>query len=220
MAGDALSFTYGETLKTLFEETNNPIFVWREISFRMGASEPLPQWVTDYLLACAARLNAAESGEEDVKTVLPGVFGFELRRGPGNPLSAVARASHDRLYALEFSAAILRGEKPSEARDSAYNRCSRTANGDEKTLRERLKKFFSVDQFHSTNTDWKRTIILWLLKHPEYIPELPSSEPFLNIVLQNRSLFPATKRLEVKSVPGMGRIARDPDDPPGDNSGK
>jgi hypothetical protein len=220
MSDDALIITYGETLKTRFEETNNPVFVWREIGFCIGASAPLPQWVTSYLLACSVRLKAAESGAEDIKTVLPDVFGFELRRGPGNPLSAVARISHDERYALEFSAAILRGEKPDKARESAYNKCSRKGNADEKTLRERLKNFFSEKRFHPTNKEWKITIINWLLEHPEYISELPLGEPPLNIVLENMSLFPTVKRLEVKSGPGFGRIARRPDNPPGDKAGK
>ena len=60
MAEDALSFTFGKTL-TLFEETDNPVFAWREVGFRIRANEPLPAWVNEYLASCADRLEVAES---------------------------------------------------------------------------------------------------------------------------------------------------------------
>ena len=174
MAEDALSFTFGKTLQTLFEETGNPVFVWREIGFRIRANEPLPAWVNQYLGDCADRLEAAEAGRLNVKNALPGVFGFDLRRGPGSPLAEIERANRDQQFALEFAAAILRDQRPVDARDSAFNKCARNEDDvDEKTLRTRLTKFFSIAHFGVTATEWKKIVISWLLNHPEYIAFCP-----------------------------------------------
>jgi hypothetical protein len=189
--GEVLTVDFAPKLEEVFERTGNPVFAWLEVKGRLDSGEPFPAWVNEYFRGCVGRMFDPGAQKSDTREALPRIFGFESGKGKGRggPLTAPAdRERHER-FAVAFTALILKGATPKEAREDAYNQCDAEGDADDTTLRRRLKSFFGVEKYPQDNKGWRKVIVNFLLNHPVYnlkYPELPN--PFA-LVAANLDLF-------------------------------
>jgi hypothetical protein len=126
-----------DSARKSFESTGNPHYAWKAIDCCIkNELVVFPPWLTMYLGQCAQRMLSGKAMQAaDLRKVLPWVFGFPQKHGPGkllNPYFGTRRLS----FSLEFANRILNGESPATAKRNACNAAftGKDAEVDDKTL--------------------------------------------------------------------------------------
>jgi hypothetical protein len=153
-------------LRDLWQDTDNPYYAWEAINICARHKCAFPDWVQSYLEQCAKRMMDAgkSKASNDLRAILPGVFGFPKKRGPGHPLRPDGDEDGSYMFAaIVFAVAIGDGQKPSQALHKASETLDQPLadNIDDKTLLEHIKKFFGVKKAPRSNADWKGLIDSW-----------------------------------------------------------
>jgi hypothetical protein len=154
------------TARFFWEDTQNPAFVWRaiEICISPDTQAEFPTWVRQYLADCARRMFSPASIEKsDLRKALPGIMGFALKRGPGNPLN-LGTDDQFVLPAMKFAIEIEKGAKPTDALRAASESLDPAGRTNEKTLQLHIKRYFSLAKAPRTNAEWKRAIRAWYIE--------------------------------------------------------
>jgi hypothetical protein len=104
-----------EGARGVFADTANPYFAWWALDVCLEHKKEIPDWLATYLMRCAERIKSDDAKKGGLREVLPWVFGFSKKVGPGNSLDPY-RDSPDRMrLAIKFAIKIEQGEKPSAA---------------------------------------------------------------------------------------------------------
>jgi hypothetical protein len=201
MSKATLIVDFSSRAQQCFETTGNPAFAWHELGQRIAAKEPIPQWILDYLLSCAQRMfDPGTNNTEDTRKALPAIFGFPAAMGRGGPLSAINDLGKREPFAMAFASAILNGEAPSAARDTAFNQLDYDGDPDDKTLRVWLKAFFEVKQFPTSNQGWRLVVVPWLINHPQYSSRYPNLPNLNSLLSAHRALFPGIRTIQLRDT--------------------
>jgi hypothetical protein len=134
-----------DSARKSFEGTGNPHYVWKAI--RCCIENELlvfPPWLTIYLAQCSERMLSEKAMQTpDVRKVLPWVFGFPQKPGPGKLLNPYLGIERFR-FAAEFARRVLDGENLATARRDACNAAftGKRAEVDDKTLKRWLLESF------------------------------------------------------------------------------
>jgi hypothetical protein len=152
-------------LNTYFEDlvdTGNPYYAWLTIELCIKHEKEFPNWLRRYLLQCAERMQSGDAKKTgDLRKVLPWVFGFSKKSGPGSlldPDKDVAGTIERRGFAFHFATKIEQGERPSTALVSACNETFDQRRADkinEKTLRSWIVKEFGLKRWPHTPAEWE-----------------------------------------------------------------
>jgi hypothetical protein len=146
-----------------YTETGNPYFAWEAIKVCNTHSKPYPDWLRAYLGDCANRMTSPEAaaGGHDLRKVLPRIFGFPNKRGPGNLLNPTEGAEQLCDFAYKFAFRVLKGQRATAAmRDACIEAFDGTmAETDEKTLRRGLCHVFDLKEWPTDQTQWKTIFI-------------------------------------------------------------
>ena len=142
-------------------DTGNPHYVWFAIKICTEHKKPLPEWILAYLADCADRMlsDEARAGGHDLRKMLPWIFGFPSKRGPGNLLDPDREEPKGALnFALRFATHIELGKSPTAAMREACNDAFKGENvdADEKTLRRWLLKQFDLKKWPASAELWKK----------------------------------------------------------------
>jgi hypothetical protein len=154
---------------TGLKETGNPYYAWLAILTCIGHDKVYPEWVIAYLYQCSERMISDKAQKsKDLGRILPWVFDFPNKRGPGRLLNPDLGGSPDRrlfpmrfadlLFPLRFAIRIAEGEEPAEAMRNACNDAfdKKTADKvDDKTLRRWLLKDFGLKERPASAQEWK-----------------------------------------------------------------
>jgi hypothetical protein len=198
MSEATLIVDFSSRAQQCFETTCNPAFAWHELGQRIAAKEPIPQWILDYLLSCAQRMSDPGINRDDTRKVLRFIFGFPAAMGRGGPLSAINDFVKHEPFAMAFASAILKGEVPSAARNSAFNQSRYDGDPDDKTLRGWLRAFLEVKESPGSNKGWRRIVVPWLIDHPQSTSRYPNL-PNLNSLLSSyRALYPGIRTIQLR----------------------
>jgi hypothetical protein len=141
-----------------WEVTASPAYVWQAIDICRKHRRDFPDWVLDYLAACARRLLSNEARcSTDLRKVLPWALGFPAKRGPGRPLDPDPAKADRLLFAVKFAIEIENGKKPAAAiKDACSAFDARVADSvDDKTLRRWLREEFDLTRTPRSATEWK-----------------------------------------------------------------
>jgi hypothetical protein len=143
-----------EIVRRTFEWSGNPYYVWYAIYDCINTNTTFPDWIVAYLSQCSERMMSEKAGRaSDLRKVLPWVFGFPRKHGPGNLLNP--QGNPERLsFALEFGTRVLNGEDPVRARRDACNAVfdGKDAEVDDKTLVRWLLDVFGVKKAPKNTT--------------------------------------------------------------------
>ena len=138
---------------------------------------------------------------EDTRKALPAIFGFATEMGRGGPLSAIKELVKHEKFAMAFASAILKGDSPRAARDTAFNQLEPAGDTDDKTLRMWLKAFFGVvEELPTSNKGWLLIVIPWLIKHPQYSSRYPNLPSSISLLFSNRASFPGIRTIQLRDV--------------------
>jgi hypothetical protein len=130
-----------------------------------------PDWVRDYLLACARQMISPKSARaKDLRAVLPSILGFPpAKRGPGHLLQPYGDSKEGdyMVLATAFAVEIGKGEKPSDALANALNGLpptifSRLDNKDNGLLMKHITECFGMQKRPRSNAGWRRVIHVWI----------------------------------------------------------
>jgi hypothetical protein len=138
-------------------ETNNPYYVWMAIDVCIESKKQFPDWVIAYLTQCLERMSSDKTTKaKDFRSILPWVFGFPTKRGPGKILAP--HSGGKAAFALSFALALHRGDNPPTARRNACNKVciGSDLNVDDRTLQRWLLKEFGLKNEPPTTEEWKR----------------------------------------------------------------
>jgi hypothetical protein len=148
-----------EGARAEFADTTNPYYAWLAVEVCVKHKKEIPDWLRDYLLRCAERMQSDASKRRGLREVLPWVFGFSKKAGPGNLLDPQRDGVDRMLLAIKFAIKIELGEKPSAALASACNETFDQMRADkikDKTLRSWLRaEFGGLKKFPRTNAEWR-----------------------------------------------------------------
>jgi hypothetical protein len=100
----------------------NPYYMWQALDVCLKHKKEFPDWLAAYLAQCIERMQSDRAKKTtDLREVLPWVFDFSKKSGPGNLLNPDCDPDFgDKFsFALEFAIKIREGEKPSKALMSA-----------------------------------------------------------------------------------------------------
>jgi hypothetical protein len=140
-------------------ETENPYYAWRAIKVCIKHKKEFPDRLLTYLEDCADRMLSDRTREaRNLHKVLPGIFGFSPKHGPGNLLDPDRTIPVDRdQFALRFAIRLEQGEPPLEAMRNACNEVfdGEDFDADEKTLKRWLLKEFELKKWPTTADEWK-----------------------------------------------------------------
>jgi hypothetical protein len=146
----------------LWEESTNPVYLWRAIALCLKHKKPLPPDVTDYLAGVAQRMEEAKASA-DLRKVLPKIMGFPVvGRGPGRQLDPEAD-EHPDAYALviRFGIELERVHNVSKALKNA-TACERFprrfGDADDKTLKRWMARAIELDRPPRTKEEWRSAI--------------------------------------------------------------
>jgi hypothetical protein len=137
--------------------TGNPYYCWKAIDVCATHKREFPDWLMAYLTQCAARMESDKArAARDLHKVLPWVFGFSTKRGPGNLLDPDYDPGDRDNFALKFAILLEQGEPPDQAMHKAYNKVfsEKDANADDRTLRRWLLAAYGVEKWPTNATDW------------------------------------------------------------------
>ena len=133
-----------------FRASGNPLYLWLAVEICIMLDKEFPNWLRRYLLQCAERMQSGKAKKGDLRKVLPWIFDFSKKSGPGNlldPDKNAADAAARRGFALRFATKIVQqGEEPSKALTSACDEVldQERAGKDVKTLRSWIVKDFGL----------------------------------------------------------------------------
>jgi hypothetical protein len=166
-------------LESAFEsytESGNPYFAWEAVKVCNSHNKPFPDWLCAYLGDCADRITSPEAaaGGHDLRKVLPWIFGFPNKRGPGNLLKPTESAEELCDFAYKFAFRVAKGEQPSAAmRDACIDAFDgKMAEADEKTLRRWLCRVFDLKDWPADQTQWKKYLLSILSQCLQHSPLL------------------------------------------------
>jgi len=150
-----------------WEKDGNPYHVWHAIYTCGQYQREFPEWVRDYLVACAHRMLLPKAvKQKDFRDALRWVMGFPAKRGPGHPLQPFGDDKSDdyALLAQAFAVQIGNGEKPVNALTNALGKMPaglRLQNADHKTLMTNIARYFRLKRVPRTAGEWDRAILAW-----------------------------------------------------------
>jgi hypothetical protein len=143
-----------------YKETGNPFFAWEAVTVCSAQDKPFPDWVRAYLADCANRMTSPEAaaGGHDLRKVLPWIFGFPIKRGPGNLLNPTKGAEELCEFAYNFAFRVMKGEPPTSAIRDACNEAftGAMAEVDDKTLQRALRHFFKLKKWPAGQAQWRK----------------------------------------------------------------
>src|SRR6478735_10412316 len=140
--------------------SGNSYYAWLAIEVCVKHEKEFPNWLRLYLLQCAERIQSDNAKKGDLRKLLPWVFGFAKKSGPGNlldPDKDVAGAAERMGFAFRFATKLVQGEKPSAALVNACNEMFDQGRADkitEKTLRSWIVKEFGLERWPHTTAEW------------------------------------------------------------------
>jgi hypothetical protein len=149
-----------DTFLCAFADTANPYYMWQALDVCLKHKREIPGWLTAYLAECIDRMESDRAKKaSDLARVLPWVFGFSKKSGPGNLLDPDRDPDRsDKLsFALHFAIKIEQGERPSAALMSPCDEVldqERAEKITEKTLKSWLIKHFRLKKWPRTNSEW------------------------------------------------------------------
>jgi hypothetical protein len=140
----------------------NPYYAWRALEVCLKNKKEIPDLLVAYLQQCIERMmsdRARNAG--DLRDVLPWIFDFPMRAGPGKLLDPDRDPDDKLFFALKFAIKLQQGKKPSAAMASAAEEVlglERAEKISEKTLKTWLVKVFDLEAWpaHATPDAWKR----------------------------------------------------------------
>jgi hypothetical protein len=146
-----------------WSSTSNPLYVWGAVSFCAETKCAFPDWVTDYLVDCAARMPPVGAEGADMRKILPSALGFPAKRGPKK--LAVPRdelAIVERLFlANVFAYAIGQGCSPARAAVEAASPLGPDyADRDERTLQTLVADYFGFLEVPQSGAAWQRALLV------------------------------------------------------------
>ena len=201
-----LVINYESHARELFEQTGNPVFVWYELYYLLSKPRrPLPDWVLDYLEACTDRMFGVAEPPKDLRAALPDIFGFPASAGRGSAFTPLLSMVRNEKLAMSFAAAILQGKGIKEARSEAANTVDERNVTDDKTLREILAKYFEVEESPNDRDEWRKIIVKWLIKHPQFQFDYPEMPSIVSLIRSNKDLFPEVTRVVFRD-PAMKKL--------------
>jgi hypothetical protein len=181
-------------LRDQWEKTGNPLFVWVEIAYCLDGKDPLPEWVNEYLRQSGRRmLSKKASDAPDLRSLLPWIFDFRGRRGPGQPFRALKEMRELERYPMEFAAQILSDAQPAPAQarsNAAITLSKHNKHPDDRTLQRHLTKFFKVKAAPQDNEGWRKIVVRWLLAHYWYEGRAQKFPDLQELILQHHKLWP------------------------------
>jgi hypothetical protein len=158
-----------EALRSEWETKDQPVFVWDAIQVCIKHGRTLPAWITTYLADCANRMDDARQSA-DLRKVLPSIFGFPAKRGPGRPLDPYPGTLDREFFALRFAVEIAKGREPPDALVEACNVLdARRADKDDKTLWRWLKAEFELSDTPRTNAEWQTAAVVHVARCARFV---------------------------------------------------
>jgi hypothetical protein len=151
-----------DAARHMFAHTANPHFAWLAIEACVKHEWKLPGPLSRYLLQCAKRMRSDEAKKRDLRDVLPWVFGFSKKPGPGALLDPFRDADDRAMLAMRFAIKIEQGEKPSAALASARNATFDQERADkikDRTLRSWVCAEFGLKKWLHTNAEWRPIVL-------------------------------------------------------------
>jgi hypothetical protein len=147
-----------------WDETGNPVWAWEAIDICREYQCEFPRWLKLYLYSCATRMRSpvAERSKE-LSKVLPWIFEFPAKRGPGHPLRPDGDEREYRVPAMAFALAITRGAKPADALRAAFDELDGVLADkiDTKTMLTHIKMHFDLKAAPRSNAEWQQAIRTW-----------------------------------------------------------
>ena len=106
-----------------FAADGNPYYAFMAIGICRKHGKQFPDWVNAYLDQVVERMESDEAKEtDDLREVLPKIFGFPKRRGPGKLLNPGNNNPNRYLFAMRFKSLLMqKGQEPKQAIANAYN---------------------------------------------------------------------------------------------------
>lgn len=151
-----------------FVASGNPYYVWLAVEVCVKHEADFPDWLRGYLLHCSERMQSGKAKKGDLHKVLPSVFGFQKKSGPGSlldPDKGAAGAAARKAFAFRFATKVVQeGHKPSKALVSACNETLDQGRADkitEKTLRRWIEKEFGLKGWPRTAAEWDSLKSVW-----------------------------------------------------------
>ena len=143
-----------------FEGSGNPSLAWEAIHHCIKANTPFPNWLIDYLAQCSERMHSDKAQQtSDLRKILPWIFGFPTKRGPGNLLRS---GNSKRLkFIIKFGRLIVQGQDPVTARRDACNAVfdGKNAEVDDKTLLRWVLNYFGLEKAPKNTKQWKEVAL-------------------------------------------------------------
>jgi hypothetical protein len=141
-------------------DTANPYYAWQALDVCLKHKKELPDWLAAYLEQCIERMRSDRARQaSDLRKVLPWVFDFPMKAGPGKLLDPGRDPDNKLFFALRFAIKLEQGEKLSTVSACeevlGQGRAEKIA---EKTLKSWLVKVFYLKKWpaRATEDDWKR----------------------------------------------------------------
>jgi hypothetical protein len=147
-----------EGARKVFADTPNPYFAWLAIEVCVKHGKEIPDWLRRYLLQCAERMQSDAAKKHGLREVLPWVFDFSKKPGPGNLLDPYPDSDERMMLAIKFAIKIQQGMKPAAALTSARNETFDQGRADkikDQTLRSWLRAEFDLKKWPRTNAEWR-----------------------------------------------------------------
>jgi hypothetical protein len=173
-----------EGFEAEWKKSNNPVHVWSAMAICLEREIPLPLWVNKYIQECASRvLNARFETNDDVRKILPDIFGFVSKRGHTGHFSSATRKLRDEQFSMAFAAKIFEGLTPENARKSAGEE---TFAFSDRVERRILRSYFGLCELGKDNEWWRVALARWFLANSpalfyyrERYPNIPDLLPLL-----------------------------------------
>jgi hypothetical protein len=148
-----------------WEETNNPVYVWEAIAVCTEHKKPLPDWIVTYLAKVAQRMTSAETrAAKDVRKILPRIFGFPTKAGPGRPFDPDGGKPEDALslailFATELEQGVLKKSPNAAIRKAAATMgIPAFVKRNERTLLHWVQQAVGLERKPSTSAEWKAAL--------------------------------------------------------------
>jgi hypothetical protein len=144
-----------------FADSANPYYAWQALDVCLKHKKEIPEWLAAYLTQCIERMGSDRARQaRDLREVLPWVFDFSKKAGPGNLLDPDHDPDDKLLFALKFATKVEQGERTSTALMSACEEVlgqERAEKIAEKTLKSWLVKVFELKKWpaRATGDEWK-----------------------------------------------------------------
>ena len=163
-------------LRSKWRWTGDPLYAWEAARFCTETKCAFPDWLTDYLAECAARMPRPGT-KVDMRKKLPSALGFLAKRGtkksfdrPGD----ARRRSEYMLLTQVFAFAIGQGCSPSQAVAEAVSLLGPDyVDRDQRTLLKLIARHYGFSEVPSSAVAWQRALLA-ITMTPERFGELLS----------------------------------------------